>query len=120
MRGERFDVERAEECLARIFNDAIGKQSILRLGPLLSDFLLRRQKSHTQSIQAFVATLKVAYMCHFYANPLSVILTLLDDPEGLGELLKKSEYIEAVRHLPSFWRRVNSHAVIKYFVSDKS
>ena len=106
MRGEKFDVERAEECLARIFNDAIGRQSVLRLGPLLSDFLLRRQKSHTQSIQAFVATLKVAYMCHFYANPLSVILTLLDDPEGLDEILKKPEYIEAVRHLPSFWRRV--------------
>ena len=60
MRGEKFDVERAEECLAKIFNDAtIGTESTLRLGPTLSSFVLSRQKDHTQSIQAFVAALKV-------------------------------------------------------------
>ena len=66
MRGEKFDVERAEECLAKIFNDAtIGEESILRLGPSLSSFLLGRQKDHTQSIQSFVAALKVWKLMHF-------------------------------------------------------
>jgi len=104
MRGEKFDVERAEECLAKIFNDAtIGAESVLRLGPSLSDFLLRRQKNHTQSIQAFLAALKYAYMSHFYANPLSIFLAFLDNLDGLEEALKP-EYLEAVRNLPSFRR----------------
>ncbi|KAF8456315.1 origin recognition complex subunit 3 N-terminus-domain-containing protein [Terfezia claveryi] len=108
MRGEKFDVERAEECLARIFDDAtIGAKSMLRLGPSLSDFLFRRQKNHTQSIQAFVAALKYAYMSHFYANPLSIFLAFVDDLDGLDEALKP-EYLEAVRNLPSFRRRVES------------
>lgn len=106
MRGEKFDVERAEECLAKIFNDAtIGPQSVLRLGPSLCDFLLRRQKNHTQSIQAFVAALKYTYMSHFYANPLSIFLAFLDDPDGLNQALKP-EYLEAVRNLQSFRRLV--------------
>ncbi|KAF8469549.1 origin recognition complex subunit 3 N-terminus-domain-containing protein [Kalaharituber pfeilii] len=106
MRGEKFDVERAEECLAKIFNDAtIGTKSVLRLGPLLSEFLLKRQRDHTQSIQAFVAALKYAYMSHFYANPLSILLAFLHDPSGLDEVLQ-SEHIEAVRNLSSFRRFV--------------
>ena len=65
MRGEKFDVERAEECLSRVFNDAtMGTQSALRLGPSLSDFLLRWQRDHTQSIQAFVAALKVCHLLY--------------------------------------------------------
>ena len=104
MRGEKFDVEKAEECLAKIFNNAtIGTESVLRLGPSFSDFLLRRQKNHTQSIQAFVVALKYAYMSHFYANPLSIFLAFVDDLDGLDEALKP-EYLEAVRNLPSFRR----------------
>ncbi|KAI5786389.1 origin recognition complex subunit 3 N-terminus-domain-containing protein [Peziza echinospora] len=106
MRGEKFDVERAEECLAKIFNDAtIGTDSILRLGPSLSTFLLARQKDHTQSIQAFVAALKYAYMSHFYANPLSVFLAFLNDPDEANSILQP-EHVEAVRNLPSFRRFV--------------
>ena len=102
MRGQKFDVERAEECLARIFNDAVI-ESVLRLGPALTDFLMRRQRDHTQSIQAFVAALKYAYMSHFYANPLSIILGFLDDEDGLNVVLQP-EHIESIRNLPSFRR----------------
>lgn len=104
MRGEKFDVERAEECLAQVFNDVVlGDNSVLRLGPSMCDLLIERQRNHTQSIQTFVAALKYAYMSHFYANPLSVILGFLDDPDGLSEVLS-DKHIEAVRNLPSFRR----------------
>lgn len=60
MEGEKFDVERAEECLAQVFDDAVlGRDNVLRIGPTLCDFLLDRQRDHTQSIQSFVAGLKV-------------------------------------------------------------
>lgn len=104
MQGEKFDVERAEECLAQVFNDVVlGGNSVLRLGPSICDLLIERQRNHTQSIQTFVAALKYAYMSHFYANPLSVILGFLDDPDGLSEVLSDA-HIEAIRNLPSFRR----------------
>jgi len=60
MRGNKFDVERAEECLAQIFNDSVtSDKAVLRLGATICDFLLERYRDHTQSIQAFVAALKV-------------------------------------------------------------
>lgn len=102
MQGEKFDVQRAEECLAKIFDDAmLGEQSVLRLGPSVCRFLVERQKNHTQSIQTFVSALKYAYMSHFYANPLSVIIAYADKPEDMH--LSK-EHLECIRNLPSFRR----------------
>ncbi|KAF8242366.1 hypothetical protein K440DRAFT_590933 [Wilcoxina mikolae CBS 423.85] len=108
MQGDKFDVERAEECLAQVFNDAVlGDKSILRLGSSVCDLLMERQRNHTQSIQTFIAALKYAYMSHFYANPLSIILGFLDDAEGLSTVLS-DEHIEAIRTLPSFRRYIES------------
>jgi origin recognition complex subunit 3 len=104
MQGEKFDVERADECLAQVFNDAvIGSKSVLRLGASVCDALIDRQKNHTQSVQTFVAALKYAYMSHFYANPLSIILGFIDDAEGLAKVLS-DQHVEAIRNLPSFRR----------------
>ncbi|KAH8148178.1 uncharacterized protein LAJ45_07630 [Morchella importuna] len=106
MKGDKFDVERAEECLAQIFNDSmIGENPILRLGPTVCDFLLARYRDHNQSIQAFVGALKYAYMSHFYANPLSIILAFMDNLDSLGEVLTPL-HIEAIRNVPSFKRYV--------------
>lgn len=67
MKGDKFDVERAEECLAQIFNDSmIGENPILRLGPTVCDFLLERYRDHNQSIQAFVGALKVWRTVNIY------------------------------------------------------
>ena len=65
MKGEQFDVERAEESLERIFyeiNDPVdfGDQNVLRLGPSLSKLLLTRQREDIQSVQSFVSSLKVS------------------------------------------------------------
>jgi len=104
MQGEKFDVERAEECLAQVFNHAVlGSETTLRLGATMCDLLVDRQKNHAQSIQTFVAALKYAYMSHFYANPLSIVLGFLGDQEGLGKVLA-DEHVEAIRNLPSFRR----------------
>ncbi|KAL7268700.1 Origin recognition complex subunit 3 [Rhizina undulata] len=108
MQGDKFDVERAEECLAQIFNDAVvGDKSMLRLGATLCDFLLERQRDHTQSIQGFLAALKYAYMSHFYANPLSIILGYFEDPEQLNSVLSKA-HIDAIRTLPSFRKYIEA------------
>jgi len=104
MQGEKFDVERAEECLAQVFNEAVlGNETTLRLGATMCDLLMDRQKNHTQSIQTFVAALKYAYMSHFYANPLSIVLGFMGDNERLGKVLT-DEHVEAIRNLPSFRR----------------
>lgn len=61
MSGERFDVERADECFAQVFTDAvISDKAVLKLGASLCGFLLERCRDHTQSIQAFIAALKVS------------------------------------------------------------
>ncbi|PUU81155.1 origin recognition complex subunit 3 N-terminus-domain-containing protein [Tuber borchii] len=113
MRGNKFDVERAEECLAQIFNDSMtSDKAVLRLGATVCDFLLERYRDHTQSIQAFVAALKYAYMSHFYANPLSIILGFIDNADGLGEVLS-AEHVEAVRNVPSFRRYVEGKMAAK-------
>ena len=116
MRGEEFDVERADETLQRVFDKTIDESdSVLRLGGALSRFLLQRQKDHIQSVQDFVSTLRVsdtlsfsfrrsylsayqyAFMSHFYANPLSVLLA---GEEAMP--LLQAEHYEAIRNLPSF------------------
>ncbi|KAI9857506.1 MAG: hypothetical protein M1824_004766 [Vezdaea acicularis] len=106
MKGEQFDVERAEESLERIFyeiNDPVdfGDQNVLRLGPSLSKLLLTRQREDIQSVQSFVSSLKYAYMSHFYANPLSILLAGSKALEVLQD-----EHLEAARHLPSFKEHV--------------
>ncbi|KAI9720368.1 MAG: hypothetical protein M1812_002874 [Candelaria pacifica] len=98
MQGEMFDVDRIEESLEQVFNQALmGKETALWLGPKLSGMLLQRQKDNVQSIQAFLKSLKYAYMSHFYANPLSIFMA-----EGLRFDALQAEHWEALRNVPSF------------------
>lgn len=76
-----------------------GSHAALRIGPSLLRSLVERQQEQVAGIQAFISSLKYAYMCHFYANPLSVLLA------GDGRLDRETlqpEHIEAVRTLESF------------------
>ncbi|KAI9784146.1 MAG: hypothetical protein M1839_002650 [Geoglossum umbratile] len=98
LQGEKFDVERVEETLAKVFNDALfGRKSALWLGSALCKQLLERQRDHVQNVQAFVSALKYAYMSHFYANPLSILLA-----GDTAHKLLQSKHLEAIRNLPSF------------------
>ncbi|KAI9680013.1 MAG: hypothetical protein M1817_005028 [Caeruleum heppii] len=110
LQGKTFDVERAEESLERVFSSAMGRTSALRLGPGLSRMLLQRQRDHVQSVAAFVNSLKYAYMCHFYSNPLSVLLA---GEEALRSL--QPEHLQAIRNTRSFRRNVETRLEKKDF-----
>ncbi|TAQ86545.1 hypothetical protein B7494_g5143 [Chlorociboria aeruginascens] len=104
--GPQFDVEQTSSILERIFLKVIaGAAAPLRLGPGLISSLIERQHDHVQSVQAFIGALKYAYMCHFYANPLSVLLDANITFKPQSETLQL-EHFEAVRNLPSFRRLV--------------
>lgn len=99
--GTQFEVEQTSSLLERIFLRVVaGAKVPLRLGPDLISAILERQQDHVQSIQAFVAALKYAYMCHFYYDALSV-LNLTGKSIQLSSILQK-EHFEAVRMLKSF------------------
>ncbi|KAL1837432.1 hypothetical protein VTJ49DRAFT_3784 [Mycothermus thermophilus] len=98
--GAQFDVVQAGSVLDGVVKTAIASTyAALRIGPSLLRTLVDRQHHHVAGIHAFVASLKYAYMCHFYADPLSVLLA------GQGRLTRpmlQPEHLEAVRTLDSF------------------
>lgn len=60
MHGKRFDIEQTSTTLARVFKFAVANpEAPLKLGPNLMAILVERQHDHIQSVQAFVALLKV-------------------------------------------------------------
>ncbi|OTA64543.1 hypothetical protein K449DRAFT_404067 [Hypoxylon sp. EC38] len=102
--GDQFDVEQSTSIIEKIFKAAIAHSEVpLRLGSSLVHSLLERQRDQASSIPVFVSSLKYAYMCHFYANPLTIFLSGEVDTEMLQE-----EHLEAVRCLPSFRRFVEA------------
>lgn len=58
---------------------------------------MERQQTQVAGIQVFISSLKYAYMCHFYANPLTIFLS--DEPK---KNLIQPEHVEAIRSLESF------------------
>ncbi|KDN66983.1 putative origin recognition complex subunit [Colletotrichum sublineola] len=104
--GAQFDVVQTGVILEQIFKAAIaGADAALTLGQTLLQSLVIRQQDQVASIQSFVASIKYAYMCHFYANPLS--LFSMEDDEMNSELVQ-DEHLEALRSLPSFRYEVES------------
>ncbi|KAH8129533.1 hypothetical protein ACSS6W_006597 [Trichoderma asperelloides] len=102
--GAQFDCVQTDTILENVFKGAVISSDVpLRLGPQILRSMLDRQRDHMAGIQAFISSLKYIYMCHFYANALSVLLT--PEIEGGGEILQ-AEHIEALRHLPSFRNEV--------------
>ncbi|OCK81041.1 hypothetical protein K432DRAFT_296423 [Lepidopterella palustris CBS 459.81] len=104
LKGEEFNVTQADDIFEKIFCTTVGSPEVsLYLGPDLSRRLVDRQKDHVQSVQDFSDAVKYAYMCHFYANPLSVFLS---QSLAFGEM--PHDVWEATRNLPSFRRWVNT------------
>lgn len=109
--GAQFDVVQMSSVLENIFKAAVAHgANPLIIGPGLLRDLIERQQSQVAGIQIFMNSLKVStrsgvnedqgthnlqyvYMCHFYANPLSVLLS---------EIKPQPEHLEALRNLPSF------------------
>ncbi|KAK1690704.1 origin recognition complex subunit [Colletotrichum godetiae] len=102
--GAQFDVVQTGAILEQIFKPTIaGSDAALTLGENLLQSFVERQQDQVASIQSFIASFKYAYMCHFYANPLSVFA--VEDDEMNSELVQ-DEHIESIRSLPSFRREV--------------
>ncbi|OBT60926.1 hypothetical protein VE03_09287 [Pseudogymnoascus sp. 23342-1-I1] len=103
LQGVQFDVEQTSKTLVTIFQKVIASPDIrLRLGGGFIAALLERQHDQVYSLQTFIAALKYAYMCHFYANPLSILLGSSNDLESTVVPLLQPEHAEAMRMLPSF------------------
>lgn len=104
--GAKFDVVQADLVLDNVFKSSIaGTQATLRLGPNLLTSLLERQRDQVAGIRVFISSIKYAYMCHFYANPLSVLLA---EEKSLTRQLLQPEHIQAVRTLDSFKAHVEA------------
>ncbi|RDA83590.1 hypothetical protein CP532_4766 [Ophiocordyceps camponoti-leonardi (nom. inval.)] len=98
--GAQFDCVQTETILETVFRGAVAATDVsLRLGGPLLRSMLERQHTQMAGIQAFISSLKYAYMCHFYANALSVL-----DSSDVGTL--QAEHIEALRNLESFRHEV--------------
>ncbi|KAH6646418.1 origin recognition complex subunit [Truncatella angustata] len=96
--GDKFDVEQSTFVIEKIFKTAVAHvDAPLRLGSSLLQALLQRQQEQVAGLSMFVNSLKYTYMCHYYANPLSVFLA----PTLEHDLLSK-ETFDIVRSLPSF------------------
>lgn len=115
LQGAQFDVENTSTTLQNICESVIFNVNgdTLWFGPNFLGSLLERQQDHVQSLQAFVAALKYAYMTHFYANPLSIFNgqcpdDFIDGVWSSGNELVQSEHGEALRMLPSFKKMVES------------
>ncbi|KAI5466668.1 origin recognition complex subunit 3 N-terminus-domain-containing protein [Mariannaea sp. PMI_226] len=114
--GAQFDVIQTAAILETVFKTSVAAADVpVHLGPLLLRSMLDRQRDQVSGIQTFVMSLKYAYMCHFYANPLSVFLT--DDYQSLDPL--QLAHIEAIRNTPSV-RNYIEQAVEKGTAEDLS
>lgn len=99
--GAQFDAVQTESILETVFKLAVVADDVpVRLGASLLRGMLDRQRHDVAGIQAFVSSIKYAYMCHFYANALSPLPTIAASGRGTGEL--QAEHAEAIRNLPSF------------------
>ncbi|RGP60063.1 origin recognition complex subunit 3 [Fusarium sporotrichioides] len=98
--GAQFDVIQTSAILETVFKAAVAASDTpVLLGASLLHSMLDRQHDQVSGIQTFTMSLKYAYMCHFYANPLSV---LSHAPSF------QAEHIEAIRHTNSFRENVES------------
>ncbi|KAM7222341.1 Origin recognition complex (ORC) subunit 3 N-terminus domain containing protein [Rhypophila decipiens] len=101
--GAQFDVVQANSVLESVFKSAVaGTQATVRLGPSLLRSLLERQRDQVAGIHVFISSLKYAYMCHFYANPLSICLAENKEKHIVEKSILQPQHLQALRTLPSF------------------
>ncbi|OAA63681.1 origin recognition complex subunit [Niveomyces insectorum RCEF 264] len=102
-----FDVAPSAAVLDRLVRRAVAAADVpLRLGPNLLRTMAERQDEQVAGISVFSDSLKYAYMCYFYANPLSVLVQ--GEDETIAVYLDNPDYDQAVRQLPSFRRHVEA------------
>ncbi|EFX00823.1 origin recognition complex subunit [Grosmannia clavigera kw1407] len=100
----QFDVAPSSSVLDQLVRRAVAAANVpLRIGPNLLRSLAERQDEQVAGVSVFVNSLKYAYMCYFYANPLSVFLS-----NEASTFLEQQDYVDALRELPSFRHHIES------------
>ncbi|KAL8985823.1 MAG: hypothetical protein Q9177_004331, partial [Variospora cf. flavescens] len=99
LRGVQFDV--TEISVDVVFRAvSFNKTRPFLLGPGVSSLILQAQQESIQGIASFAKSLQYAYMTHYFANPLSVLLR--EDLEPSEEF--QVEICGCLRNLDSFKR----------------
>ncbi|CAI7574808.1 unnamed protein product [Penicillium crustosum] len=98
LRGKHFEVQEAGNCVDRIYEALqTDPNTNLWLGRNVTSTLFENTSDYFQSPEAFSRMVKYAYMSHFFANPLAVLVA---NPGSM--VLAQNKLCEAVRNLPSF------------------
>ncbi|KKK17933.1 hypothetical protein AOCH_005591 [Aspergillus ochraceoroseus] len=98
LKGRYFEIHEASNCVDRIYERIQAEDGKFWLGRNITGILFEKSNDYFQTPESFARTVKYAYMSHFFANPLSVLLAN-DFP---SELQQQSNLCEAIRNLPSF------------------
>ncbi|KAI8974945.1 origin recognition complex subunit 3 N-terminus-domain-containing protein [Pilobolus umbonatus] len=121
LRTEKFKLEQSEVWFNKVLEKVfLQSTETLKFGPRPYKFLLDRFYLYDFSISNVKASLKYALMHHYYGNPLSLFLSLLE--ENLPTMKKKvkgwwvegmftEDHILSIRMLPSFRTFVESMAI---------
>ncbi|KAL1311704.1 hypothetical protein AAFC00_001806 [Neodothiora populina] len=104
--GRRFDVVKADVALEQAFESVFLRDGLVWVGSGVCEAVLRRQRDHIQSLDAFTDSIHYAYMSHFYANALTVFLD-----STISRSQVAPDHFKALRHLPSF--RYHVHALLE-------
>ncbi|KAL2004373.1 hypothetical protein VTN02DRAFT_2019 [Thermoascus thermophilus] len=100
LQGRRFEIHDAGDSNDRVYEALQTNQDVrLWLGHNVTSVLFEKSRDYFQSPEAFGRTVKYAYMSHFFANSLAVLLS-----DSVSTNLSQSELCEAIRNLPSFRR----------------
>ncbi|KAJ5558164.1 Origin recognition complex subunit 3 [Penicillium sp. DV-2018c] len=98
LRGKHFEVQEAGNCVDRIYESLqCDPDTQIWLGRNVTATLFENSSDYFQSPEAFSRMVKYAYMSHFFANSLAVLLA-----SPTSSVLKQKKLCEAIRHLPSF------------------
>ncbi|KAK9235955.1 origin recognition complex subunit 3 N-terminus-domain-containing protein [Lipomyces kononenkoae] len=99
---QSFDILRTDDGLTRLVDDVLLSSSTkLLVGPALFRSLLKRYNNHTKNLETFTWAIQYAYMAHFFANPLSIII------ESPKSSVMSKDHIIALRTVPSFKSYIN-------------
>ncbi|RAH70852.1 putative origin recognition complex subunit 3 [Aspergillus aculeatinus CBS 121060] len=100
LRGRYFEIHEASNCVDRIYGRIQAEQDgKFWLGRNITGVLFEKPSDSFQTPEAFSRTVKYAYMSHFFANPLSVLLA-----DDAATTIQHDKVCEALRNLPSFRR----------------
>ncbi|KAE8390696.1 origin recognition complex subunit 3 N-terminus-domain-containing protein [Aspergillus alliaceus] len=100
LRGRYFEIHGASNCVDRIYERLQGdRNGRFWLGRNITGVLFEKSNDYFQTPEAFSRTVKYAYMTHFFANPLAMLLS-----DDVSVNMQNGKLCEAIRNLPSFRR----------------